>query len=55
MPEPLSAPPERIERAINKVGRLVLYLLLLVGLVEAASWVTRVQGPAGLEHSHGRT
>jgi hypothetical protein len=30
--------PERIEHAINKVARLVLYLLLLVGLVEAASW-----------------
>src|SRR5215471_12705548 len=40
MPKRLSAPPERIERAINKVGRLVLYLLLLVGLVEAASWAT---------------
>src|SRR6516162_4272037 len=38
MPKRLSAPPERIERAINKVGRLVLYLLLLVGFVEAASW-----------------
>jgi hypothetical protein len=38
MPKRLSPPPERIERAINKVGRLVLYLLLLVGLVEAASW-----------------
>src|SRR5690242_19841868 len=40
MPKRLSAPPERIERAINKVGRLLLYLLLLVGLVEAASWAT---------------
>ena len=40
MPKRLSAPPERIERAINKVGRLVLYLLLLIGLVEAASWAT---------------
>jgi hypothetical protein len=40
MPKRLSAPPERFERAINKVGRLVLYLLLLVGLVETASWAT---------------
>ena len=32
--------PERIEHAINKAGRLVLYLLLLVGFVEAASWAT---------------
>jgi hypothetical protein len=39
MPKPIRT-PERIERAINKVGRLVLYLLLLVGLVEAASWAT---------------
>src|SRR5262249_10155744 len=39
MPKPIHT-PERIERAINKVGRLVLYLLLLVGLVEAASWAT---------------
>src|SRR5215831_3301811 len=38
MPKRLSASPERIEHAINKAGRLVLYLLLLVGLVEAASW-----------------
>jgi hypothetical protein len=34
-------PHSRTNRtAINKVGRLVLYLLLLVGLVEAASWAT---------------
>jgi hypothetical protein len=37
MPKPIRT-PERIEHAINKVGRLVLYLLLLVGFVEAASW-----------------
>jgi hypothetical protein len=37
MPKPIRT-PERIEHAINKVGRLVLYLLLLVGLVEATSW-----------------
>src|SRR5215472_2593265 len=39
MPKPIRT-PERIEHAINKVGRLVLYLLLLIGLVEAASWAT---------------
>jgi hypothetical protein len=39
MPKPIRT-PERIEHAINRVGRLVLYLLLLVGLVEAASWAT---------------
>src|SRR6516165_2541313 len=39
MPKPIRT-PERIEHAINKVGRLVLYLLLLVGFVEAASWAT---------------
>lgn len=53
MPKRLSAPPQRIERAINKAGRLVLYLLLLVGFVEATSWATiQFYNWAFLENPH---